>query len=75
MRTLEPTVTREALPPILPEPQSRRDPRDIAGRRVIRHIVVTAFAVALMTGAVLLLIDIAIDRLASLSLLRLSGLF
>ncbi|OWJ64202.1 hypothetical protein [Inquilinus limosus] len=75
MRTLEPTVTRKALPPIMPEPQPGADLRDRAGRRVIRHIVVTAFAIALMTGAGLLLIDIAIDRLASLSLLRLSGLF
>lgn len=74
MRTLEPTVTRKALPPITPEPQPG-DPRGKAGRRVIRHIVVTAFAIALMTTAGLMLIEIAIDRLASLSLLRLSGLF
>ncbi|KGM32098.1 hypothetical protein [Inquilinus limosus] len=73
MRTLESTATREALPPIVPDPGC--GPRDIASRRVIRHIVVTAFAIALMAGAGLLLIDIAIDRLTSLSLLRLSGLF
>lgn len=75
MRTLEPTVTRKALPPITPEPQPGGDPRGNAGRRVIRHIVVTAFAIALMTAAGLMLIEIAIDRLANLSLLRLSGLF
>ncbi len=75
MRTLEPTVTRTALPPIMPEPHPGSDPRGKAGRRAIRHIVVTALAIALMTGAGLMLIEIAIDRLASLSVLRLSGLF
>ncbi|WP_395676233.1 hypothetical protein [Inquilinus sp.] len=74
MRTLEPTVTRKALPPITPEPQPG-DPRGREGRRVIRHVVVTACAIALMTAAGLMLIEIAIDQLANLSLLRLSGLF
>jgi hypothetical protein len=73
MRTLEPTMIRKALPPSAPEPDD--GPRGTAGRDVIRRIVVTAFAIAAMAGAGLMLIDLAIDRLSSLSFLRLSGLF
>ena len=75
MRTLEPTVTRNALPPIVPEPQPDDGPRGAASRAVIRRIVVTAFAITAMTGLGLMLIDLAIDKLSSLSFLRLSGLF
>jgi hypothetical protein len=70
MPTLEPTMTRSTLPPIAPEPQ----PGDI-GRDVIRRIAVTVLAIAAMAGAGLMLMDLAIDRLSSLSFLRLSGLF
>jgi hypothetical protein len=70
MPTLE--LTRTALPPIAPEPQ----PGDIpGGRDVIRRIIVTVLAVGAMAGAGLMLMDLAIDRLSSLSVLRLSGLF
>jgi hypothetical protein len=72
MPTLEPTMTRSTLPPIAPEPQ----PGDIPdGRDVIRRIAVTVLAIAAMAGAGLMLMDLAIDRLSSLSFLRLSGLF
>lgn len=72
MPTLEPIMTRQALPPIAPEPQ----PGDVpGGRGAIRRIVVTVLAIAAMAGAGLMLMDLAIDRLSSLSLLRLSGLF
>ena len=75
MRMLEPTITREVLPPIAPEPQSGTGPWGTASRDVIRRIAVTAVAIAAMTGLGLMLIDLAIDRLSSLSFLRLSGLF
>ncbi|MGL4966961.1 MAG: hypothetical protein ACRC67_37420 [Inquilinus sp.] len=63
------------MPPIAPEPQPGDFPHGAASRDVIRRIVVTAFAIAAMAGAGLMLIDLAIDRLSSLSFLRLSGLF
>ena len=74
MRTLEPTVIRKALPPIAPEPPGD-GPRGEASRDVIRRIAVTGFAIAAMTGIGLMLMDLAIDKLSSLSFLRLSGLF
>ncbi|MGO4126726.1 hypothetical protein AB4Z01_20150 [Inquilinus sp. YAF38] len=72
MPTLEPTMTRNAPLPIAPEPQPGEIP---GGRDVIRQIVVTVLAVGAMAGAGLMLMDLAIDRLSSLSVLRLSGLF
>ena len=71
MRALEPTVTREALPPVVEE----GSPRGTAGRDVIRRIAVTAFAIAAMAGLALMLMDTAIDKLSRLSFLQLSGLF
>lgn len=73
MPTLEPTMIRKALPPIVPEPGN--GPRGAASRDVIRRIAVTAFAIAVMAGVGLTLMDLAIDKLSSLSFLRLSGLF
>jgi hypothetical protein len=70
MRALEPTATTEALPPV-----AEGNPHGAVGRDVIRRIAVTTFAIAAMTGVALMLIDLAIDRLSSLSFLRLSGLF
>jgi hypothetical protein len=72
MPTLEPTMIRSTLPPIATEPQ----PGDVpGGRDVIRRIAVTILAIAAMAGAGLMLMDLAIDKLSSLSFLRLSGLF
>jgi len=71
MQALEPTITREALPPLTAE----GSPYGAAGRDVIRRIAVTAFVIAAMTGVGLMLMDLAIDKLSSLSFLRLSGLF
>ena len=73
MLTLEPTMTRNALPPIAPQPG--HGPRGSASRDVIRRIAVTAFAIAAMAGLGLMLMNLAIDKLSSLSFLRLSGLF
>lgn len=75
MRTLESAVTRKSLQPVIPEPQPGDGPGDAVGRGAIRRIVVTAFAIALMTGLGLMLMDLAIDKLSSRSFLRLSGLF
>lgn len=76
MRTLEPTVTREALPPpITQKPQPGDDTQGAAGRGVIRRIVVASMAIAVMTGFGLMLMQLAIDKLSNLSFLRLSGLF
>lgn len=72
MPTLEPTMTRSTLPPIAPEPQPGNIPD---GRDVIRRIAVTVVTIAAMAGAGLMLMDLAIDKLSSLSFLRLSGLF
>lgn len=71
MRILEPTMTRKDPT----EPQAGDDVPGSASRRAIRQIAVTAFAIALMTGLGLMLMDVAIDKLSSLSFLRLSGLF
>ncbi|MFE0756859.1 hypothetical protein ACFW16_23050 [Inquilinus sp. NPDC058860] len=46
-----------------------------AGRGVIRRIMVASMAIAVMTGFGLMLMELAIDKLSSLSFLRLSGLF
>ena len=73
MPPLEPTMLRNVLPPIAPEPGNGR--RGLASRDVIRRIAVTAFVIAAMAGLGLMLIDLAIDKLSSLSFLRLSGLF
>lgn len=76
MRTLEPTLTREALPPpIAQEPQLGDSAEGAAVRGVIRRIVVASVAIAAMTGFGLMLMQLAIDKLSSLSFLRLSGLF
>lgn len=66
MRTLETTMTRK---------QPDDDPRGMAGRGVIRRIAVATFAIAAMAGLGLMLMNLAIDKLSSLSVLRLSGLF
>ncbi|MGO1078000.1 hypothetical protein [Inquilinus sp. CA228] len=68
-------MTLKALPPIAPEPQPGGGRRGAASRDVIRRIAVTAFAIAAMAGIGLTLMDLAIDKLSSLSFLRLSGLF
>ena len=73
MPTLEPTMIRKALPPIAPEPGNGTC--GAASRDMIRRIAVTAFAIAAMAGVGLMLMDLAIDKLSSLSFLRLSGLF
>jgi len=71
MRALEPTITREALPPVAAE----GSPRGAEGLDVVRRIAVTALVIAAMTGVGLMLMDLAIDKLSSLSFLRQSGLF